>query len=233
MQSSKIKIQKENLLIVSPIDYLKSKTIDNFDENLLEIFKVNEGKIGGVNAPFISDEFFSKLVIIGSWNENNPNDRNTVQTIMDEPYQVVEKKLQKLIVEKTPFVSLEEGIWKIKNRHQIFEGSVAYYFDNFLEVVFNEALNTYSQDSQKFNEKGEYSILVSSTSSYRNSSTLRNAFLKGVCMLANSNKLVNCTKNKLNNLEYKLQRTGRTDRFFYEYCKTKTGKTKEMPQIPS
>lgn len=183
-----------------------NKTIDNFDENLLEIFKVNEGKIGEVNAPFISDEFFSKLVIIGSWNENNPNDRNTVQTIMDEPYQVVEKKLQKLIVEKTPFVSLEEGIWKIKNRHQIFEGSVAYYFDNFLEVVFNEALNTYSQDSQKFNEKGEYSILVSSTSSYRNSSTLRNAFLKGVCMLANSNKLVNCTKNKLNNLEYKLMK---------------------------
>lgn len=174
-------------------------TLDNLDEEILEYFGLNEQnkqtnlQISG----FVPDEFMAKLALLGSWDENNSYDRTVVEELYGITYNNFEKRVQKYLVEDNEFISLSNGIWKVKHRKQLFERCDKHYFDKTIEKVFSITDKILKQRDKRFSSGKEVNSFFSGAKNFDNSEVIRKSLVIGLCILSNSCVLKNCSKDKV------------------------------------
>ncbi len=174
-------------------------TLDNLDDEILSCFGlVSLDKQFNVQVNgFDPNEFWAKLAILGSWDENNSYDRETVQELYGIPYDEFEKQAQKFLADDIGFITLSNGIWKVKQRKQLFERCDKFYFDKTLEKAFEITNKILKQKDKCFGDGEGIKPFSVRSGNFDNSDVIRKALVKGLCILSNSCALKNCSKDKV------------------------------------
>ena len=148
------------------------------------------------DVEFITNEFLSRLAIIGSWNEKNKEDQKLVEIIVGKKYDYIQSEIQKLVTKEVPYIKNCNSIWKIINREQIILESDKFYFDNSIKNIF-DVINLIVLEYEK--NKSDYSMQI------------KRGILEGFCFLCNKSKLINCSSKEVEKLKYEIIKNIFTD----------------------
>lgn len=176
-------------------------TKENFDRDILSDFKIDIS-IKDNQTLFNSNKLLSKLLVLGSWDENNTNDIKVIEEITGISYKQLKKEIQDYISEGNSYISLNEGVWTINDRVDLFNKSKKYYFDDDIEEIFSCAKLVFEQNDKRLSANGEYSYMISTNEIYDNSQGLRKAFAHGLCILTNEGSISNCSSDKVKRTAY-------------------------------
>ena len=176
-------------------------TIENFDRDILSDFKIDIS-VNDNKTVFNSNKLFSRLLVLGSWDENNINDIKMVEEITGASYKQLKKEIQDYISEGSSYISLNEGVWTINERVDLFDKSKKYYFDDDIEEIFSCAKLVFEQNDKRLSANGEYSYMIDANEIYDNSQRLRKSFAQGLCILANEGSISNCSSAKVERTAY-------------------------------
>lgn len=176
-------------------------TIENFDRDILSDFKIDIS-VNDNKTVFNSNKLFSRLLVLGSWDENNINDIKMVEEITGSSYKQLKKEIQDYISEGSSYISLNEGVWTINERVDLFNKSKKYYFDDDIEEIFSCAKLVFEQNDKRLSANGEYSYMIDANEIYDNSQRLRKSLAQGLCILANEGSISNCSSGKVERTAY-------------------------------
>lgn len=176
-------------------------TIENFDRDILSDFKIDIS-VNDNKTVFNSNKLFSRLLVLGSWDENNINDIKMVEEITGGSYKQLKREIQDYISEGSSYISLNEGVWTINERVDLFNKSKKYYFDDDIEEIFSCAKLVFEQNDKRLSANGEYSYMIDANEIYDNSQRLRKSLAQGLCILANEGSISNCSSGKVERTAY-------------------------------
>lgn len=180
-------------------------TRESIQSDIAELFGLEKNQFPQTEPTmlFTPSDLWAKLVLVGSWNENNDHDKAVVEEITEMPYCDVEVQIREFITQNNPNIVLKDGIWKIRNKEQLVDECSGFYFDRSITIAFSKAAEVLKQRNNRFSEEGEYSYIVPAGGLYRNSEDLRNGLVSGLCMLVNFKPgLPNCSEKTLQNAKH-------------------------------
>ena len=149
-------------------------------------------------------ETWSIVALIGGWDENNEADCADIALISDVPYEEFQRSCHKLRLEHPDILDLTNGKWRINNRRQLLSVVSDFYFDGIIKRAFATATRFTTEKNKQFDSDGHYSLLIPSDGRFINSGRFRKGIVEGLCILANSNQLTNCSELLLQNESYGL-----------------------------
>ena len=90
--------------------------------------------------------------LIGSWNENYETDKGIISNIVGEEYEQWIKKIRYFLHEDNSPISLQDGIWQVNNRKDIWKEKdlASYVFDEHLEQLKTQTLIILKEKDPKF-----------------------------------------------------------------------------------
>lgn len=183
-------------------------TRENLPKEICNLFGFTEKFAPQIYLPidpdFSDGEFWSKLSIIGSWNERNAKDIQLIEEFLDMPYLEIQKKIQTESLTPKSKISLTDGIWTVANRQLIITTFAKCLFDNHITKLFEYSTTVYSEIDIRIQENGEYNTTISEDDAFSFSKELRNRMINGLAML---NTLVpSCTSCTDNFIDSQAQR---------------------------
>lgn len=165
-----------------------------------------------ISNQFVPTELWATLSIIGIWNEKKDHDVKIVEQLTGLTSDALGTHLRQLMIEKSPYVTHRDGIWKIQNRESLVYACKGCFFDRMVERAFNLATEMLKQKNLRFDENNEFSIMVPETGSFQSSESLRKGLIQGLCMLSSdSASFTACSKNTIKTCSFKLIRDVFTD----------------------
>lgn len=174
-------------------------SLDNLDEEILSYFGFdtqNESFNLQVSG-FVANDFWAKLAILGSWDENNSYDKNVVQELFGITYDDFEKQIQSYLADNVGVISVTNGIWKVRHRRKLFEICDKYYFDKTIEKAFAITNKILKQRDKRCGNDEEINLFFPQSNNFDNSNCIRKSLVTGLCVLSNCCALKNCSKDKI------------------------------------
>ena len=176
---------------------------DNIPEDLMEAFKrpvvqnlrkkpPKSEKMPRklTEAVILHTDFLAAVNLVGSWDEKNEKDISTVSHIVGEECSTWVRKARELLQLPDPPLSLENGIWRVKDRHSLGPSLLTCVFDQHLHRLKEAAVNALvfalpekeSSEAQGQEEKSPHSKV------------LTEGLCGGLALLgSHSDKLEHCT----------------------------------------
>lgn len=157
----------------------------------------------GVAQPFIPTELWVQLALIGSWSEKNNHDIKLVEQVTRLEYDVLRTTLHQFSNSSHPYIVCQNGTWKVFSRVEILHLCEKCFSDQTLRRVFSVAEEVLKQKNNRFDQEGEFSLLLPETGDFYNSAALRRGLVNGLCILLNSNlDLTVCSDHICEELSY-------------------------------
>lgn len=186
-------------------------TRDNLPEDLLEVFKPKPvvempeeleipQETPRTNWVQPSNETYLALTtLIGSWNENNQNDRDVITQFLDISYNEWLNKAREILHSSDSLLSLKNGIWKVINRAELWSQLGSRIFDQNLERFKSLALSILKKPNPAFELPAEERYVASIHGKVlKYSDVLRQGITEGLAILANiSNACSNCSQGRV------------------------------------
>ena len=171
--------------------------INNIDSNLKSYFKSNIISLNIPTSTLDYNDFLCKLVIIGSWREDNLSDKETIEKITEMKYSDFEKKAHEMLVSNPDYITLTNGAWNIKYRERLFSKCNSYIFDSIVQRLFQEGKAVFSQNNMRI-ELGTAAFLSTHQTEFRNSFELRKGLAIGMCLISINRLHLNyCNKKQM------------------------------------
>ena len=178
-------------------------TPDNIPEDLMEAFKrpvVQETSKKPAQKRRKSSEtdrsryphadFLAAVNLVGSWDEGNEEDISTVSAIVDEECSTWKRKARDLLQLSDPPLSLENGIWRVRDRHRLGPSLLARVFDQNLRRLKEAAVDALAFELPE----EESSEAQGQEEKSRHSKVLTEGLCGGLALLgSHSDKLEHCT----------------------------------------
>ena len=177
-------------------------TIDSIPNTIRGLFQKKEPALSFLTMPTNQtyDLFETKLALVGSWNENNPNDCLFLEKILEESYSSIQKKLQTALLQPQSHFSLKEGIWEIDDRISIIKTGAIALFDNNINALFELAKTIFQETDQRIQDDGQFSLLIPQGGPFKHSEVLRKGLSHGLAMLGNlQDTSTSCSSGKIEN----------------------------------
>lgn len=155
----------------------------------------------------VPTEFWASLSLIGAWNESNKFDIEIVEQITELTYNTIETKLHQLIIEQSPYITYNNGSWKLCSRESLFHVCKGCFFDKTIRRSFDLAATVLLEKDVRFDENNEFSLVMPGTGAFRHSDSLRKGFIQGLCMLSNySGMFPSCSYQTIESCSFMLIR---------------------------
>lgn len=170
---------------------------ENIPDEIKELFSIEDLDRPLVNPilPLQPSELWVQLSLLGSWSENNENDIKLVELVTGLAYNRLKPILHQLSISSEPYIFCQDGTWKIRGRTEIFHLCEKCFSDQTVENIFSAAETVLKQKSNRFDQNGEFSLLIPETGEFQNSAALRRGLVNGLCILLHSNlNLTVCSK---------------------------------------
>ena len=117
------------------------------EKNILSDYNINR------NSLLEIDKFsvLKRILMLGSWDDNNKNDRKIVEDITEQSYLEVSKYLQKEVNEKNSSFEFINGNWKIKDCDILLEKYSKYYFKEDFLIFRKVSIKILSKIDSRYN----------------------------------------------------------------------------------
>ncbi|MEQ8268300.1 MAG: hypothetical protein RH982_13985 [Parvibaculum sp.] len=134
--------------------------------------------------------------LIGSWDEQNENDREIISTIAGESYGVWIVRLRQALADQSNVVSFKNGVWRILDRVEVWGALGNRLFNNHLEAFERIALTVLQEVDPKFELPAEERYVASVHGKVlRHSDAIRQGVADTLAILgSHSEALVRCTE---------------------------------------
>lgn len=174
-------------------------TRDTMPNDILELFG---GEIRVANEAkntfdFTPNSTIAAISLIGCWDEGNEYDINAIELVTGICYDEFQRNCREFLLCNPDFLSLRNGIWKVKDRKQALNAISQFYFDSIIKAAFRVVGAYLEENSKQFSEDGQFNIVIPNTGRFTNSDGFRKGLLEGLCLLANGPSLVNCADGLL------------------------------------
>lgn len=136
-----------------------------------------------------------KLALVGSWDENNEEDRRCVEAIAQVPYQQFDHSIRQLLLQYPDLLTLQNGIWSVGTREAILSQNNEQIFDETIKNAFAQATQVLMEEHARFRMLDPERYIKTSKGDFSNSDDLRMSLLTGICLLANMNKPKHCSED--------------------------------------
>ena len=153
----------------------------NIDQDIIDFFIKEETIIAPPNPVIVYDNFFSILLLIGSWNGNNQYDKAVIEKISGISYERFETKARGLLAQNPDYLDLKNGLWKVKNKKQLAEQCRNSLENNAINQLFENATSICYQNNRSIETDWPY--ILSGSGHYDNSNELRKGIIEGICIL--------------------------------------------------
>ena len=189
------------------------QTIGNFDqiaadvtkeslpEEILDLFEIRyENNIQDLKIKSDDvNEFLLNLILIGSWDETNIYDQKFITKVTGIKYEDFEIRCQNLLTHDIPFISVNNGIWKVRERKKLFKLCDKFLFPKDIKRYFGSVSEILRKTGRRFS--GEKKITFKPLiGDFENSDNLRRSITQGLCIISNSDNLKNCSKSELSKI---------------------------------
>lgn len=156
---------------------------------------------GGVKEQSI----MKKLSLIGSWDDNNENDKKIISKYFKMDYDSLTDFLKALLKNAPDFIAYKKNVWKINDKlHAIMDNS-SYFHDDDISELEKIVLEVESERNPKYDlsqDKRQFAQWYGKYNKY--SDSLRYSLMDTLLILkANSNDLINCKKT-IHNIKFTL-----------------------------
>lgn len=139
------------------------------------------------------DLFFKKIILIGSWNENNAEDIKFVSKNVRLEYDEISKNLIKIRQDEDSLLSYKNGIWSLKKKKELWN----HVKDLFLKKEissFIEATGAILKERDPALDLPDnqrcYAPVLKKNKKYSNN--IRRGIVEGLALLANTESFANC-----------------------------------------
>lgn len=150
-------------------------------------------------------EFESQLAIanlFGSWDENNENDIEFISNLIHEDFSLWMSRIRKVLYHQDSLLKLNNGIWNIEQREEMWKILGSHIFDEDLEKYAELAVSVLSELDPRFSLPSEKRFAASIYGKkYKYSLSLRKGIAASLVLLSISNDFfVNCSFDKPNKI---------------------------------
>ncbi len=97
----------------------------------------------------IDQDYWSRLALLGMWDEKSRADVEAIQLITDTPYQEIQRKVKTELLNHTKHVSFSNGVWKIKDRADILTRYSELVFDAQIDSFFKLLRKCFAMDGDE------------------------------------------------------------------------------------
>lgn len=170
--------------------------IDKFDRDILIKFGY-ENKYSFVPKSITEIDIFIPIVaLIGSWDDDNTNDREIIEKISGVEYSSFQSKARNLISQHSDYLQLNNGYWSVIQREDLILLCKELIFDDLIERLIEATALVLSEKNKRF--IGDIYIKLLSTKEYDHSDGLRIELVKSLCIIKKQlPQLENCNRNKI------------------------------------
>lgn len=152
--------------------------------------------------------FWAKLALIGSWDEENENDKKLLESFFDSKYSEIQNKVQEYYAQPNANLSYCDGIWEVKHRSSMIHACTSLYVDSHIKRLFALSTDVFSETNKRIQPDGTFNILIPSNGSFRYSESLRNGLLHGLAQICNTlGEKAPCTNRLIEEESWKFVRS--------------------------
>lgn len=136
--------------------------------------------------------------LIGSWDENNENDRSIIAKIIGEDYNQWIKKIRSFLHQKNTSIELHNGIWVALNREKFLGDLALHIYNDELDNLKENAVIIFKEKDPKFKfKKSERWFANIQNKHLKHSASLRQGIAETIAIIGNNyDKLKHCDFGK-------------------------------------
>ena len=151
----------------------------------------------------------SLLFLLGSFNENNENDVEIVKTFIRIEYNEWISNLRNIIQEDNAPIFLNNGVWGIKDKKDVFEELKTCIYDEDIDALKSTAISVLNEiDPQYELGKEQRFCAAMFDKKCKYSHALRSGLAEALAIIGSyENKIKNCSKDKIINTIISILRT--------------------------
>lgn len=151
----------------------------------------------------------SLLFLLGSFNENNENDVEIVKTFIRMEYNEWISNLRNIIQEDNGPIFLNNGVWDIKDKQDVFEELKTCIYDEDINALKKLAISVLNEvDPQYELDKEQRFCAAIFDKKCKYSHALRSGLAEALAIIGSyENKIKNCSKDKIINTIISILRT--------------------------
>ncbi|MDY6364115.1 MAG: hypothetical protein SPL73_04410 [Cyanobacteriota bacterium] len=151
----------------------------------------------------------SLLFLLGSFNENNENDVEIVKTFIRIEYNEWISNLRNIIQEDNAPIFLNNGVWGIKDKKDVFEELKTCIYDEDIDALKSTAISVLNEiDPQYELGKEQRFCAAIFDKKCKYSHALRSGLAEALAIIGSyENKIKNCSKDKIINTIISILRT--------------------------
>ncbi len=185
--------EEPKLIWGSLISYVASRNsmgavlnINSIDDSIKKYFSKNNAFNPSMPPSPITeiDLFVPSLVLVGSWTENNEFDRTVVEKVSGMKYKEFEAKARDMLLKNPDYLSLNNGIWKIKNRQLLFDQCVEMLFDDKIQAMIDVGIDIFVQEDKALSQNNPVHPFLFQQK-YNYSFEIRKGIAAGLSMICN------------------------------------------------
>jgi hypothetical protein len=189
-------------------------TRENLPEDLLTVFK--HEPISTIpeefNTPrriltnnWVNDADSASLSLVtltGSWNEKNECDKEIIEQLVGNEYNSWLKEAQVLLQSSNNLLTLNNGVWKVKNRSDIFKELGSHILDHNLESFKSLAIDVLQEPNPSFDLPVEDRFAAAVYGKKLNySNNLREGIAEGLAIIGNNADVFkNCSHGRVKSI---------------------------------
>ena len=139
------------------------------------------------------DLFLKKIILIGSWNENNAEDIKFVSKIVELEYDEISKNLIKIRQDDDSLLSYKNGIWSLKKKKELW--------NHVKDLFLKKEISSFVDATRAILEERDPALdLPDNQRCYapafkknkKHSNNIRKGIVEGLALLANTESFANC-----------------------------------------
>lgn len=144
------------------------------------------------------------VFFVGSWNENSEADKLAVSKIAQEDYLTWISKIRELLQEQDSPLTFKNGVWRVKNRKELFCEIKSMIFDIDLDCFKETSVLILKEEDPQFELDAEKRFAANIYNKVtKHSAQIREGISQGLAIIgSNSEDLVNCSRYKGGNITY-------------------------------
>ncbi len=181
--------------------------VTEYDRRRIYDMKKKDIVINNIDSPTLNDldkiSVLKKIALIGSWNENNENDKKLVSEYLKMDYNAISTMLKSFLKIYPDLIIYESGIWSVSNKKNILVN----YGDNYHKDDFQEYHDLLCEVYKTINTKYDlnknqrmFSGFYDKGSKY--SSNIRKSLIDTLLIINYRISSFNNIKTEINNLKY-------------------------------
>ena len=171
-----------------------SISIENFNEQILELFSIKKNLEIEIKPVEEIDHFIADIALIGSWRVENKNDQLVIEKLSNMPYSNFENKAKGMLLQYHNYLTFDGSVWRIKHKEELLnqckDTLVEGWHKNLIDVVNKILLqkSNLNPSGLNFEIKNDFEV------SYE----LEKSLIESVCIINKmSSKLCHCNIKKL------------------------------------